>query len=89
MAVNNTQDLAKKFGGDEKNTGKTDVQISILTDRIRNLTEHMKNNKKDKHSRKGLTDLVSKRRRLLKYLMRTNLRGYSDLIKELKIRNIT
>ena len=89
MAVNKTQDLAKKFGGDEKNTGKTDVQISILTDRIRNLTEHMKNNKKDKHSRKGLTDLVSKRRRLLKYLMRTNLRGYSDLIKELKIRNIT
>ena len=89
MAVNKTQDLAKKFGGDEKNTGKTDVQISILTDRIRNLTEHMKNNKKDKHSRKGLTDLVSKRRRLLKYLMRTNLRGYTDLIKELKIRNIT
>ena len=88
MAVNNTQDLAKKFGGDEKNTGKTDVQISILTDRIRNLTEHMKNNKKDKHSRKGLTDLVSKRRRLLKYLMRTNLRGYTDLIKELKVRNI-
>tara|TARA_Y100000588_G_scaffold371310_1_gene442481 strand:- start:152 stop:421 length:270 start_codon:yes stop_codon:yes gene_type:complete len=89
MTAKQTAELAKKFGGDEKNTGKAEVQISILTSRIRSLTEHMKVNKKDKHSRKGLTDLVSKRRRLLKYLMKKNLRRYTDVINELKIRNIS
>ena len=88
MTAKQTAELAKKFGGDEKNTGNTEVQISILTSRIRSLTEHMKVNKKDKHSRKGLMDLVSNRRRLLKYLVKKNLRRYTDLINELKIRNI-
>ncbi len=79
-------ELVKKFGGNEKNTGKTEVQIAILTAEIKNLTEHMVNNKKDVHSKRGLYQKVSKRRALLSYLERTDIEAYRKLIKELDLR---
>lgn len=79
-------ELVKKFGGNEKNTGKTEVQIAILTAEIKNLTEHMVNNKKDKHSKRGLYQKVSKRRALLNYLEKKDINAYRELIKELDLR---
>lgn len=77
---------AKKFGDSENDTGKTEVQIAILTHRIRELTEHLKVNKKDNHTRLGLMKLVGKRRRLLKYLEENEITSYRSLIKKLNIR---
>ncbi|MGP1455237.1 MAG: 30S ribosomal protein S15 [Treponema sp.] len=78
--------VVTKFGTNEKDTGNTKVQVALLTDRIRQLTEHCKQNKKDKSSERGLLILVGQRRRLLKYYKRTNLEGYRALIKELGLR---
>ena len=72
-----------RFEGD---TGSPEVQIAILTARIKELTEHMKANKKDFHSSRGLQKMVGKRRALLDYLKRTDLEGYRELIKKLGIR---
>jgi len=80
------QEYAVKYGDNEKDTGDTKVQISILTHRILELTEHLKNNKKDNHTRLGLMKLVGKRRRLLKYLEKKDIDAYRKLIKELGIR---
>ena len=80
------EELVKEFSGDEKNTGSPEVQIAILTHRIRELTDHVKVHKKDNHTRRGLVQLVSKRKRLLKYLVRKNVDSYVNLIKELGIR---
>ena len=71
---------------DNKNTGSSDSQISILTERIESINTHLKSNRKDNSSRRGLLLLVSKRRKLLKYLKRTNLEGYKTLIEKLNIR---
>ncbi|MCD6307851.1 MAG: 30S ribosomal protein S15 [Candidatus Latescibacteria bacterium] len=79
-------DYAKKYGKDENDTGNTQVQIAILTHRIRELTEHLKLNKKDNHTRLGLMKLVGKRRRLLKYMEKSDITGYRSLIKKLAIR---
>ncbi len=79
-------DYTRKFGNDEKDTGNAQVQIAILTHRIRELTEHMKSNKKDSHTRLGLMKLVGKRRRLLKYMEKKDIEAYRSLIKELGIR---
>jgi small subunit ribosomal protein S15 len=68
------------------NTGATDSQISILTERIESINTHLKGNKKDNSSRRGLLLLVSKRRKLLKYFKRKNLEGYKTLINKLNIR---
>lgn len=81
-----TVKLVEKFGGDAKNSGKTEAQVAILTERIVNLTEHFKTHKKDNHSRRGLIRLVSTRRRLLDYLKRKDVSRYQDVIKALKIR---
>ena len=78
--------LVKKFGANENDTGSEKVQISILTERIRDLTKHFEQHSKDHHSRHGLIKLVSKRRKLLKYLMRKDFEGYKKLIGELGIR---
>ncbi|MFQ6673502.1 MAG: 30S ribosomal protein S15 [Fidelibacterota bacterium] len=78
--------LIEKFGADEKDAGSVEVQISMLTERIRDLTKHFDRHPKDHHSRRGLVSLVSKRRRLLKYLMRRDYGGYKKLIEELGIR---
>ena len=66
------QKYVEQFGKGANNTGVPEVQIAILTHRIRELTEHVKEHKKDHHTRRGLVQLVSKRKRMLKYLMRTN-----------------
>jgi small subunit ribosomal protein S15 len=70
----------------DKDTGSADVQIALLTQRINYLTEHLKVATKDHSSRRGLITMVSKRRRLLDYLNRTNKERYNSLIKKLKIR---
>ena len=80
------QKYVEQFGKGAKNTGVPEVQIAILTHRIRELTEHVKEHKKDHHTRRGLVQLVSKRKKMLKYLMRTNAESYVYLIKELSIR---
>ena len=78
--------IIKKFGKDENDTGSTEVQIAILTHRISELTEHLKIHKKDKHTRRGLVALVSQRKKLLKYLVRSDSDSYLKLVKELSIR---
>ncbi|MCR5699347.1 MAG: 30S ribosomal protein S15 [Treponemataceae bacterium] len=75
-----------KFGANEKDTGNTNVQIALLTDRIKQLTEHCKAFPKDKSAARSLLILVGQRRKLLRYLQRTNLEGYRSLIKELELR---
>jgi len=75
-----------KFGKNEKDTGASEVQIALLTKRINQLTEHCKQFKKDKSGQRGLIILVGKRRRLLKYIQRTDLEKYRALIKELGLR---
>lgn len=79
-------ELVKKFGANENDTGKTEVQIAILTAEIKNLTEHMIINKKDKHSKRGLYQKVSKRKALLKYLERNDIDSYRKLLVELNLR---
>lgn len=88
MAVSNERkaELVKEFGKDVKNTGSTEVQIAILTDEINNLTEHLKENKHDYHSKRGLLMKVGKRRSLLDYLKRTNVVSYREVIKKLNLR---
>ncbi len=76
-------ELVTRFGRDDKDTGSTRVQIALLTQRITELTEHMKVHKHDHHSRRGLLKLVGRRRRLLTYMQRHDLEGYRALIKEL------
>lgn len=78
--------IVHKFGKNEKDTGASNVQIALLTERINQLTEHCKRFKKDKSSQRGLLILVGQRRRMLKYIQRTNLEGYRALIKELGLR---
>lgn len=80
------QELIKQFAINESDTGSPQVQIAILTERIKNLSEHMKAHAKDFHSRYGLILMVSSRRRLLDYLKRKNLEIYQNLIQTLGIR---
>ncbi|MDR2842121.1 MAG: 30S ribosomal protein S15 [Spirochaetaceae bacterium] len=75
-----------KFGKDNKDTGASDVQVALLTERISQLTDHCKQFKKDKSAQRGLLILVGKRRRVLKYIQRTNLEAYRSLIKALGLR---
>ena len=81
-----TAALVKKYGRDEKDTGCAEVQIAILTQRIKDLTAHLKANKQDAGARRSLLILVGKRRSLLDYLNRSNPEGYLELIKKLGIR---
>ena len=78
--------IVSEFGAGEKNTGSTEVQIALLTRRIANLTEHLKEHKHDHHTRRGLVMMVGKRRRLLNYLEIKHLEKYRDLIKTLNLR---
>ena len=89
ITIEEKQKYIKKFGKNAEDTGSSEVQIAILTHRIRELTDHVKTHKKDHHTRRGLVQLVSKRKRLLKYLMRSNAESYVNLIKELSIRGQT
>ena len=78
--------LIKKFARDEKDTGSPEVQIAILTEEINALNEHLKNNKQDKHSKRGLLIKVGKRRSLLNYLLKTDVKRYRELVKSLGLR---
>ncbi|MCD4707449.1 MAG: 30S ribosomal protein S15 [Candidatus Sabulitectum sp.] len=80
------KELAIQFGGSEANTGRTEVQIAIHTERIKQLTEHSKANPKDNNFRRGLLMLVGKRRRLLNYLISRDIDRYRSVIKELDLR---
>ena len=80
------QATIKKYGKDDNDTGSSEVQIALLTNRIQYLTEHAKTHKKDNHSRRGLVMLVAERRKLLKYLRRTNPDSYVKVTQELSIR---
>ncbi|AYN87508.1 MULTISPECIES: 30S ribosomal protein S15 [Commensalibacter] len=78
--------LIKEYQTKENDTGSPEVQIALLTERINNLTEHMKEHAKDFHSRRGLLKLVGQRRRLLAYISRVNKSRYENLIKRLGLR---
>jgi small subunit ribosomal protein S15 len=80
------QELIAKFGRGDNDTGATEVQIAMLTERINDLTEHLRTHKKDHHSRRGLLMLVGRRRRFLNYLQRKDLEGYRALVRELGLR---
>ena len=81
-----TAELIKEFGKSDTDSGSAAVQVAILTERIVNLTEHLKTHKKDFHSRRGLLIMVGQRRRMLDYLKRKEERRYQDLIKRLGLR---
>jgi small subunit ribosomal protein S15 len=78
--------LIAEFGGNAKNTGSATVQIALLTERINQLTEHLKGHKKDFHSRRGLLLMVARRTKLLKYLSKSDIDGYRKLTEKLNIR---
>ena len=80
------QEIIAKFQLHEGDTGSPEVQIALLTDRINHLNEHLKEHKKDHHSRRGLLKMVSRRRKLLDYLKRTDLNAYRALIEALNLR---
>lgn len=78
--------LIEEFGASANDTGSSEVQIAILTERIQNLTEHFKGHAKDNHSRRGLLRLVSRRRRLLDYVQKRNDDRYREIITRLNLR---
>ena len=80
------EELVKEYGGNSNNTGSPEAQVAIITEKIRNITEHLKKNKKDNSGRRGLIILVSQRRRLLSYLKKNNLTKYKSIIEKLNIR---
>lgn len=80
------QEIIKNYGRTPEDTGSPEVQIALLTARITELTEHLKKNNKDHHSRRGLLKMVGQRRGLLEYLKKTNLEGYRTLIERLGLR---
>lgn len=86
LSQQNKEQVISSFRTHEKDTGSPEVQIALLTERIKQLTEHFKIHQKDHHSRRGLLMLVSQRRRLLDYLRDRNIESYRTLIGELGIR---
>ena len=79
-------EIIKTYGRTPEDTGSPEVQIAILTERIRELTEHLKVNKKDHHSRRGMLKMIGQRRNLLAYLQKKDLEGYRALIEKLGLR---
>ncbi len=79
-------ELIEKFGDNPQDTGKTEVQVALLTERINELTDHLRTHKKDHHSRRGLLMLVGQRRRFLNYLQGSDLERYRSLVRELGLR---
>ena len=82
-----TAELIKEYGKGEGDSGSVEVQVAILTERIRNLTEHLKVHKKDNHTRRGLMKLIGRRRGLLKYIKDRDIDEYRALVKKLGIRD--
>ena len=81
-----TDKVIEKYGKNKSDSGSTEAQVALFTGRINQLNEHLKINKKDNSSRRGLMIMVSKRRKLLKYLQRNDIKSYTGLIKKLNIR---
>jgi len=79
----NKQDIIKKFAIAKGDTGSPEIQVALLTEKIAQLTEHLKIHRKDTHSRRGLLGMVNKRRRLLFYLMKKDVKRYQEIIKKL------
>ncbi len=86
LTVDQKQEIVAKHGRGENDTGSAEVQVALLTARINELTEHLREHRKDHHSRRGLLMLVGKRRRLLRYLERSEVERYRDLDAELGLR---
>ncbi len=88
MSINlkNKQEIIKKFGKDAKDSGSIEVQIAMLSQKISELTDHLKDNAKDFQAKRGLMMMVGKRKRMLVYLKNANLEKYRKLVKDLKLR---
>ena len=86
MTKERKTEIIKNFGRDEKDTGSSEVQIALWTERINELTEHLKVHKKDNHSRRGLLQMVGKRRNLLNYLSKNDLPKYREVVEKLNLR---
>ena len=78
--------IFKQYGGDEKNSGSTESQIALFTERIKDITSHLKSNKKDKNTQRSLQLLVGKRRKMLDYLKSKDINKYREIIQKLKLR---
>tara|TARA_Y100000816_G_C25720271_1_gene379819 strand:+ start:216 stop:485 length:270 start_codon:yes stop_codon:yes gene_type:complete len=87
LSKSSTSDIVKKYGSDDKDTGSTAVQIALLSKRIEDLQKHFKDHKKDNHSRTGLLQIVSDRKKLLSYLKKKDPSSYEKIIKDLKLRD--
>ncbi len=86
LSAEKKKEIISKYGKNDIDSGSAESQIALLTQRIRDLTEHVKVHKKDKHTRHGLVKLVSQRKKMIKYLIKTNPESYTKLIKDLGIR---
>lgn len=86
LSAEQKTNIYKTYGGNENNTGATESQIAQMTERINHISNHLKQNKKDFSTHRGLMQLVGRRKRLLQYMSRTNLQGYRALIEKLGIR---
>ena len=87
VSADRKSEIIKNFSENEKDKGSTNIQVAVLTDRINNLTNHLKINKKDQSTRRGLLKLVGRRKKLLSYLKNKNENKYKDLIKSLGLRH--
>ena len=86
MTAERKQEIINQYRRDEKDTGSSEVQIALLTERINELTEHLKIHKKDNHSRRGLLKMVGKRRNLLNYLAKKDVNRYREIVEKLGLR---
>ena len=86
MTKERKEEIIKTYKRDEKDTGSPEVQIALLTERITELTEHLKVHTKDNHSRRGLLKMVGKRRNLLNYLSKKDIQRYRDIVEKLGLR---
>lgn len=86
MTIERKQEIINTYRRDEKDTGSSEVQIALLTERITELTEHLKVHKKDNHSRRGLLKMVGKRRSLLNYLEKNDIEKYRKIVEKLNLR---
>jgi len=85
LSLEEKQKIIKKFAQTKGDTGSPEVQIALLSHKIKNLTDHLKEHKKDVHSRRGLLSMISKRRRLLAYLLKKDEVRYKNIVVELKL----
>lgn len=86
MTKERKQEVIETYKRDEKDTGSPEVQVALLTERINELTEHLKVHKKDNHSRRGLLKMVGKRRNLLNYLSKKDENRYKEIVEKLNLR---